>query len=182
MSATGTGAQPLPQPSGLGKTLRDLLPLAIALLVFAAAEWYLLTEGWMVGVWTLAAFLAFHGLVHLMFLNPRPPEAGSGGGAAYPFDPTRSWLVTRAGLSAGAVRGLAAVISAVVAIGFVLAGLATVGLIVPTDWWAGLVVGSSALSLVLFVLMFSPSLALGIAIDLVLLWVVWSGAWVPGAV
>lgn len=182
MSATGSGAQPLPRPSGIGKALRDLLPLAIALLVFAAAEWYLLTEGWTVGVWTLAAFLAFHGLIHLMFLSPRQPETGSAGGAAYPFDPARSWLVTRAGLSAGAVRGLAAVLSVVVAVGFVLAGLATVGLIVPTDWWASLVVGSSILSLVLFVLTFSPSLALGIAIDLVLLWVVWSEAWRPGVV
>jgi hypothetical protein len=181
MSAPATGAQPLPRPSGFGKTIRDLLPLAVALLIFAAAEWYLLSQGWLLGTWTLAAFLAFHGLIHLMFLSPKQPEAGSAGGAAYPFDPARSWLVTRTGLSAGAVRGLAAVLSAVVAIGFVLAGLATIGLIVPTDWWASLVVGSSILSLVLFVLTFSPSLALGIAIDLVLLWVVWSGAWLPGA-
>ncbi len=179
MSATSTGAQPLPQPSGLAKTIRDLLPLTIALLVFAAAEWYLLTEGWAVGVWALAAFLVFHGLIHLMFLSLKQPEAGSRSGASYPFDPARSWLVTRAGLGAGAVRGLIAVLSAVVAIGFVLAGLATVGLLVPTSWWAGLVVGSSLLSLVVFALAFSPNLALGIAIDLVLLWVVWSGAWLP---
>ena len=182
MSAPDTGAQPVRQPSGLGKALRALLPLAIALLIFAAAEWYLLTAGWTVGVWALAAFLAFHGLIHLMFLSPKQPEVGSGGSAAYPFDPTRSWFVTRAGLSAAAGRGLAAAISGVVAVGFVLAALATVGLVVPTDWWAGLVVGSSVLSLVLFVLMFSPGLALGVAIDLVLLWVAWSGAWLPGGV
>jgi hypothetical protein len=181
MNATGTGAQPLPQPSGLGKTLRDLLPLAVALLVFAAAEWYLLTQGWLLGTWTLAAFLAFHGLIHLMFLNPKPPEAAAGG-MSYPFDPARSWPVTRLGVGAPTVRGLAVGLSAIVAITFILAGLATVGLIVPTDWWAGLIVGSSVLSLALFALTFSPSLALGIAIDLVLLWVVWSGAWTPGAV
>jgi hypothetical protein len=45
-----------------------------------------------------------------------------------------------------------------------------------------LVVGSSVLSLVLFVPFFSPSLLLGIAIDLVLLWFVWSGSWMPAAV
>jgi hypothetical protein len=179
MSATRAGVQGLQSPHTLGKAIRDLLPLAIALVVFAAAEWFLLAEGWLLGTWALAAFLAFHGLIHLMFLNPKPPETASG--TDYPFDPARSWLATRAGLRAGAVRGLSAVLPTVVAIGFVLAGLATVGLVVPMVWWLGLVVGSSVLSLALFALFFSPSLALGIALDCVLLLIVLSGSWAPGA-
>ena len=59
--------------------------------------------------------------------------------------------------------------------------MATLGLIVPVTWWSALVVGSSILSLTLFALFLSPGLALGIAVDLVLLWLVWSGAWVPAA-
>ena len=177
MSATSTGAQGVPTPHRLGKTIRDLLPLTIALVVFAAAEWYLLSEGWLLGTWAMAAFLAFHGLIHFMFLNQKPPETASG--TEYPFDPSRSWLATRAGLSVTAVRGLIAVLSAVVALGFVLAGLATVGLVVPVAWWSALVAGSSVLSLVLFALVLTPGLALGIAIDIVLLWLVVSGAWLP---
>ena len=177
MNATRAGAPGRPSAHTLGKATRDLLPLAIALVVFAAAEWFLLNGGWLLGTWALAAFLAVHGLIHLMFLNPKPPDAASG--TDYPFDPTRSWLVTSAGLDVGAARGLSAVLSAAVAIGFVLAGLATVGLIVPVVWWSTLVIGTSVLSLVLFALFFSPSLTLGIAIDVVLLWLVLSGAWAP---
>ena len=179
MSTAGTGTA-IHQGSR-GGTLRSLLPLAIVLLVFVAVEWYLLGQDWLLGAWALAAFLAFHGLIHLMFVAPRP-SAPTDTGTDYPFDPARSWLVWRVGLGIGPVRGLAVGLSAITTIGFVLAGLATVGLIVPTDWWAGLIVGSSVLSLALFGLMFSPGLALGIAIDLVLLWLVWSAAWTPVAI
>ena len=79
------------------------------------------------------------------------------------------------------MRAIGAALSALVAVGFVLAGLATVGLIVPVTWWSALIVSSSILSLTLFALFVSPGLALGIAIDVVLLWLVWSGAWVPVA-
>jgi hypothetical protein len=178
MTTAGAGTKAPLRPT-IGKTVRDLLPLAIALIVFAAAEWYLLTQGFTLGTWLMAGFLAIHGLIHLMFLNTRPPQTATG--TQYPFDPARSWLVMRAGLAVGAARALCLVLSAIVAVGYVLAGLATVGFVVPTDWWAGLVVGSSIVSLVLFVLVFSPSLLLGIAIDAVLLWLVWSGAWAPTA-
>ena len=163
MSATRAEAQPRPKPSRLGKTVRDLFPLVIALVLFAVAEWYLLTEGWPLATWAMAGFLGVHGLIHLMFLNPKPPEGSSAAG--YPFDPSRSWLSTRSGLAAPAVRGISAALSAVVSVGFVLAGLATLGLIVPVTWWPALVVGSSILSLALFALFLSPGLALGIAVD-----------------
>ena len=155
MNATGTGAQPLRQPSGLGTIVRSLLPLALALLVFAVAERYLLTEGWLLGTLVMAGFLAFHGLIHLMFLNPKPPESSSG--TEYPFDPSRSWLATRAGFLAPAVRGIGGALSALVAVGFILAGMATLGLIVPVTWWPALVVGSSIMSLTLFALFLSPA-------------------------
>jgi hypothetical protein len=72
----------------VGKAIRDLLPLAVALIVFTAVEWLLLAQGWLLGTLVLAAFLTFHGLIHLMFLNPKPPETASG--RDYPFDPARS--------------------------------------------------------------------------------------------
>ena len=41
MTAADTGAQPLRQPSGLGRTIRDLAPLIIVLLLLAAVEFLL---------------------------------------------------------------------------------------------------------------------------------------------
>jgi hypothetical protein len=176
MTTAGAGTQAPLHPT-FGKVVRELLPLAIALVVFAAAEWFLLTQGWALGTWLLAGFLAVHGLIHFSFLAPKPPQNPSG--LTFPPEPARSWPVTRLGLSTGALRAVGALLALIAAVGYVLAGLATIGFVVPTVWWASLVVGSSVISLVLFVLYLSPSLLLGIAIDLVLLWLAWSAAWTP---
>ena len=78
------------------KTLIGLLPIAAALGVAAAAIWLMVERNIAAGAWLLAALLIGHGLVHGLYLLPQeqPP-------ADWPFDMSRSWLVTAAGPDAG---------------------------------------------------------------------------------
>ena len=164
------------------KTLIGLLPFAIGLAIFAALQSYLLGRDLAFGRWLLAAFLVAHGLIHVLFLLPQPaPSAATAGDVEYPFDMARSWLVTGGMLDLGVVRLLGLVLIAVVVSGFVMAGLATVGALVPSSWWPGLMIGSAAASIVLLAVCISPSLALGFAIDAILIWLVVASAWVPVA-
>ena len=82
----------------------------------------------------------------------------------------RARLISRIDLDAGLVRILGIAVMVAVFIASVLAALATVGLIAPTDWWAGLVAVASLTSMVLLTLFFAPALLLGYAIDIALLW------------
>ena len=90
-----------------------------------------------------------------------------------------SWPVTMVGLDAGIVRGAGVVLTAVTVITSLLAALATIGILVPADWWAGLVVSQAVSSLLLLTLCFSPILLNGYAIDLALLWLVFLFGWSP---
>jgi hypothetical protein len=133
--------------------------------------------------WLLAAFLIGHGLVQVMFLFPPPAAAaGAASGVANPFDMAKSWLVTTVGLDTGVVRQIGVALIALVVLGYGLAGLATVGLLVPTGWWQPLVIGSTAASLLLLAAFLSPGLILGVAINAVLLWLVLASIWAPGGV
>jgi hypothetical protein len=164
------------------KTLIGLVPLAIGLMLFAVAVWFLLSAEMAFGRWLLAAFLVGHGLVLVMFVVPQPAaKPATASGVEYPFDMARSWLITGMGLDAGPVRAIGVVLVAAVVIGFALAGLATVGVLIPAGWWAVLVLGSAVLSTVVLLLFFSPGLILGLAIDAVLLWVAVAAVWAPAA-
>ncbi len=66
-----------------------------------------------------------------------------------------------------------------VVVGYGLAALATVGLLVPSEWWPGLMVASTAAAALLMGLFFQPGLLLGLAIDAVLLWIVLASLWTP---
>jgi hypothetical protein len=92
---------------------------------------------------------------------------------------TRSWPVTAAGLDAGHAKAIAVVLIGAVIVGFTLAALATVGLVLPVAWWPALVAISAVLSLVLLGLCFHPQLLVGIALDLVLLWLAILTQWRP---
>lgn len=163
------------------KTVTELMPLAVAVGLVGIATWYLLSRAWGIAPWLLAALLFAHGWVHVMFVFPQPePTAATAGGLAWPFDMGRSWLIG-AGLDSGLVRVVGTELMAAVAIGFAVAALSTAGLVVPTDWWGGLVVASSVGSLVLLSVFFSPALLLGYAIDIALLWLVLGSVWSPTA-
>jgi len=163
------------------RTLRQLVPLAIVLGLFAVATTVLLQRGMAVGVWMLAAFLLGHGLVHVMFAAPPPVTAGSPG-ADFAFDPGHSWLVTSGVLRTSAVRVIVLILVAITIVGYAMAAAATAGLIVPASWWPALVLGSTAASATLMIVGLSPGLALGIAIDVALVWLVIVRAWSPALV
>ena len=114
-----------------------------------------------------------------MFLFPQPEAAtATAGGMAWPFDMGRSWLVG-AGMDAGALRSIGTAAIAVTLVAFLLAALATVGVLVPAGWWTGLVIGSALSSTVVLALFFSPALLLGFAINLALLYLVLASIWSP---
>jgi hypothetical protein len=129
------------------------------------------------GWWLLAALLLGHGAVHLLFAVPVP--AASDGGAEWPFNMARSWAITGAGLDATLIRVVGLALIAVVVVGSSLAGLSTVGILVPSGWWQPLVALSAVTSTVLLVLFFGPQLVLGLWMDAALLWVAVAGAWMP---
>ena len=162
------------------KVIASLLPIAAAVAAIAAVTWFLLQDGNDLGPWLLAALLFAHGWVHLMFIFPKPaPAEATSAGLAYPFDFGRSWLIGRASLDHGLVRRVGLVLMIITFGASVLAALATVGLLVPSAWWPGLVVVAAIASVLVLALAYSPALLLGFAIDVALLWLVVSSTWSP---
>jgi hypothetical protein len=159
------------------KTVTGILPWAVLLVLVGGVVWWLLSREIAAGPWLLAAILIGHGVVHVMFAVPAP-EA-SAGGAEWPFDMSRSWAITGAGLNGNLVRIVGVVIMALVVVGFSLAALSSVGIIVPSGWWQPIVAMSAVASAILLVLFFVPQLVLGLGMDAALLWVVAARAWVP---
>jgi hypothetical protein len=162
------------------KTISELLPLAIGIAVIGGATWVMLDRDIGLGRWLLAALLFAHGWVHLMFVFPQPaPSPATAGAMAWPFDLTRSWLVTDLGLGVELVRTVGIVVMAAVFAALVLATLSTIGMVIPAGWWAGLVVVGAVGSTILLVIAFSPALILGFGINLALLWFVLASGWNP---
>jgi hypothetical protein len=162
------------------KDLTKLAPLGVALAIAGIAIVWMLQRQMTLGTWLLAAFLLGHGLVHIMFTAPPPAESNSPA-ADFAFDPGRSWLATSGLLSTSAVRAIVLVLVVIAVVGYALTAVATVGLFVPATWWTGLLIVSTAASALLMVVALMPGLALGIAIDLVLIWVAMTAAWTPAS-
>jgi hypothetical protein len=91
----------------------------------------------------------------------------------------RSWLVTGIGLDVNLARVIGVALICAIAVGFFLAGLATVGILVPSSWWPVLVVGSAAASAVMLALFFNPQLVLAFGVDVVLVWIIVAKVWSP---
>lgn len=159
---------------------RALAPLAIAVAVIALVVWLLLVNDIFLGPWLLALLVFAHGWVHLMFVFPKPQGGADYAGVSeYPFDFGRSWLIRRAGLDTSLVRAVGLATMALTFGLSLLAALATVGVVVPSDWWAGLMVAAAGASTVTLLLFFSPALVLGFAINALMLALVLSGTWSP---
>jgi hypothetical protein len=151
--------------------------LAIAAIAIA----WMLQRDMALGTWVFALFLVGHGVVHVMFAAPPPTEPGSPA-ESFAFDPARSWLVTSGLLSVDTLKVVVLGLVAAVVVGYFLAAMATVGLFVPTAWWSTLLIASTGLSIALMAIALIPGLALGVAIDLVLIWVAITAAWSPSGV
>lgn len=158
------------------KAVVGILPWAVVLLVAGGGIWWLLAREMAAGRWLLAALLIGHGAVHFLFAVPAP---ATDAGTAWPFDMARSWAIAGAGLDPSMLRVVGTALIAVVVVGSSLAALSTVGIIVPSGWWRPLVAVSAVTSAILLALFFEPRLVLGLGIDVVLLWVVVTSAWMP---
>jgi hypothetical protein len=121
--------------------------------------------------------LMAHALIHSGYLSSAP--ARTAGGPEWPFEMSRSWLVTNAGLDPELVRPLGTALVAVTIVAFVAAGLATLGLAVPQEWWRELVTVGAIASVLTLALFFHVWIVVGLAIDGVLLYLVFLGGWDP---
>lgn len=159
------------------KAVVGILPWAVVLVAFGGVVWFLLPRNSGLARLLIAAFVVGHGVAHSMFAFPKPASAGPD----YPYDLGQSWLVTGAGMDAGLIRAIGIALVVAVVVGFAFAGLAALGIVVPTGWWPTLVIGSASASALLLVVGFHPVLVLGFGIDAVLVWLVVSSAWTPVA-
>jgi len=124
----------------------------------------------------VVALLLGHALVHAAYLAPRPPATA--GGPAWPFEFEHSWLLGPLGVTADASRVLGLALVALTIAGFALAAVAALGL-APTALWVPAITVGAAASIGLLVVFFHPWLALGVAMDLALLWVTLVAGWTP---
>jgi hypothetical protein len=114
----------------------------------------------------IGLFLIAHGLVHLLYLAPRPKDDPS-----YPFVPEDRWLPRLLGLEPGTAKAIAAALAVATAIVFLVAGIAVIA--DATIAGPAAIVGAG-LSLVLLLAFFHPWLSIGVAIDVaIIVTVVW---------
>lgn len=127
----------------------------------------------------VAVFLVLHGLVHsilAMVPSPNTPDAG----VATFFPGLGSWLLTRLGLSESTTKTSAILLAVIATLGFIAAGLALFGILVPFDWWRILAIASAAVSLLLVLAFWDMYLIVGLLIDVVVLVTLLFTKWSPG--
>ncbi|HEU0242647.1 MAG TPA: hypothetical protein VFQ75_02000 [Candidatus Limnocylindrales bacterium] len=123
----------------------------------------------------VALFLVAHGLVHASFA--RTPSDVTAGTSQWPFDLSRSWVLSPLGLGSRGCRAIGLGLLAVVIVGYVAAAVGALG-IASALFVPGVVAGSIA-SIAMLVLFFHRWLVLGLAIDAALLWAVLANGWRP---
>jgi hypothetical protein len=124
----------------------------------------------------LAGFLLAHAAIHIAFIAPAPPATADG--PAWPFTTNDSWLFSRLGVGPDEGRLVALGLVVVTIAAFALAALVAVG-IAPISLWAPAIAIGAAASLGQLVAFFHPWLALGLAIDVGLVWAALVAGWAP---
>jgi len=130
----------------------------------------------MVATLVTAGLLLGHGLIHLFFVAGKP--APTAGGPEWPFELSRSWILTPLRIPTGLAQVLGRGLVAATVAAFAVVALVAGGLL-PSGLWTAVVVIAGAASLGLLGLFFRPWLVLGVAIDVVLMWVVVVAGWRP---
>jgi hypothetical protein len=113
----------------------------------------------------VAIFVILHGLVHAILSMVPSPKAPDQGVAMF-FSGGGSWLLP--GLSKSTGQTITITLAVIATMGFVAAGLALFGALVPFDWWRALAIGSAAVSLLLLVTFWDMYFIAGLLIDCVL--------------
>lgn len=124
----------------------------------------------------LGLFLLGHALVHTGYLSAAPPKTG---GLEWPFEMSRSWLVTNVGLSSELLRVIGTGLVVVVVVAMLGAALAAVGIVIPQTWWRTLVLTGATASVATLIVFFHPWILIGLLIDAVLLYLVLVAGWEP---
>lgn len=118
----------------------------------------------------VGVFFIAHGLIHILYVVPAPDEN-------WPFDLSRSWLLTRLGLGERVLRGLGTVLWIAAMAGFVLAGLGVFGIPFLKHVWRPVAAVSSVVSFLLIGLFWHRSFVLALlinaAIFIALVWAQW---------
>jgi hypothetical protein len=123
-----------------------------------------------------AGFLLAHAAVHLFFFAPKPAPVA--GGPTWPFELGRSWVPSPFGLAPDTLRVLGIALIAVMIGAYALAALGLFG-IGPAGLWVPAAAAGTLASLALLALWYLPWLTIGVAIDLVVLWLVLVSSWAP---
>jgi hypothetical protein len=124
----------------------------------------------------LTAFFMAHAAIHFGFISTAPAPAA--GAPPWPFDLTRSWVLTPLGLEGSVTKTLGGGLLLLLGLGYAAATLVMMGVLPERLFSASIIVGTSA-SLLLLALFFHPWLVLGVAIDVVLLYLVLGTSWAP---
>ncbi len=106
-------------------------------------------------------FLIAHGLVHLLYVTPRPKDDPS-----YPFVPEARWIARAVGIAPATAKTVAGVMALLSAVLFAIAGIAALA---DASMWQPTAVVASVTSLVLMLLFFHPWLLIGVAIDVAII-------------
>src|SRR5687767_11502445 len=122
----------------------------------------------------LALLLIAHGLVHLSLTTvPYSPTT--------PFWPSwwraevgHSWLLQGLGVPDETNRVIGGMLLLVATVGFVLAGLAFAGWLLPPVWWPALGLAAAGASLLLLTLFPHPWLVVGIMLSAGTVWAIWA--------
>jgi len=122
----------------------------------------------------IGVFFILHGLVHSGLAAAPIPKDATSRPLSFFTHPARSWLLRCLHFTPGATRAVGLSLVVLTTLGFVLAGMAALGVPPMAGTLALLVVISSALSLILLGVFWHPWLALGVVIDvaILLLWLV----------
>ena len=124
----------------------------------------------------LALLLVGHGAVHGAFLAPRPPATA--GGPEWRFDLGHSWALGPLGVSPALARVIGVALFVGTISGFAFAALAALG-VLPSGMWAPSATIRALASVTTLILLFHPWLVAGVAIDVVILGLVFSSWWSP---
>jgi hypothetical protein len=117
----------------------------------------------------LALLLVVHGGVHISYVC----------GPAWPFVATDPWLVSSLGAGSDSVRTVGIALAVVTFIAFLLAALTVAGIVLPSRFWAPLVVVGSMASAIVLVIFVTPWTLPFLAIDALLLWATLVQGWHP---
>jgi hypothetical protein len=107
----------------------------------------------------IGILLILHGLINGILAVMPNPNAAKPVAATFFSEWASPWL--RSALSGRALQTIAIVLAVIAGAGFIAAGLAMLGILVPHDWWRALAIASSVVSLVLCALFWNTYLVVG---------------------